>query len=518
MEGPQLLGATSSAHVTYVRAGAGSGKTYLAREAFGYLRFVRYRNDPRGIGAVTFARSARRELDTRIRMRWGSGTTGRPNTISTFDEIHRQLVRFLTVAGYVEWPGGRLPDLVEDSWHQHSDATPSPAQKPRMALALDDEGIISVRTTTSDRAAPKPCFVDQPKFLAALGSGYCTHADIRNVLGNAIDPDRHPIYRAAIAESLRRAFCHLIVDEAFDMNGLDAGVVSLAIEAGVGVTMVGDPWQSLYEFRGASSEEVWSLLRRHKHRAIEMPGERRYQTSEMRELALQLFRGEQFQVREATADHSFDVVLAHDWNALWSTTLLPVLPAGKPTRLDRGPLSTAFVLLLDRVVFEIFGLQATGASEAARLLGVTETARHLRAAILALRSPTATADEVWSALRSSFEPEDATWARPGKIAKDAMVRLKVLCSSPTLPTLGLSVHQAKGLEWDRVLFLDGELTTDRSKANVLEENQESHRNVYVALTRARQFVRVSHVSQDPHAPKPRARISHVRFAGPRENV
>lgn len=100
------------------------------------------------------------------------------------------------------------------------------------------------------------------------------------------------------------------------MNALDALVVEHAVNAGLGVTLVGDPWQSLYEFRGASPERVHDLLERYAFQTIDMPGARRYLTNEMRTLARCLFDEEPFEVLPAQNGDEFDVVLAHDWTAL----------------------------------------------------------------------------------------------------------------------------------------------------------------------------------------------------------
>ncbi|WP_344326198.1 UvrD-helicase domain-containing protein [Streptomyces macrosporus] len=44
----------------------------------------------------------------------------------------------------------------------------------------------------------------------------------------------------------------LVIDEIFDANALDLSLVRLAADAGLDVTVVGDPWQALYGFRGAA--------------------------------------------------------------------------------------------------------------------------------------------------------------------------------------------------------------------------------------------------------------------------
>lgn len=96
-------------------------------------------------------------------------------------------------------------------------------------LTLDGEGVIAVARTTSDRAAPKPCFTDPAKLIDAVKAGFCTHTEVRTVLGAALEPLAHPAFSEAITSCLRRSYCHIIVDESFDMNVLDARVIEHAM-------------------------------------------------------------------------------------------------------------------------------------------------------------------------------------------------------------------------------------------------------------------------------------------------
>ncbi|MGH3902719.1 MAG: UvrD-helicase domain-containing protein [Pseudonocardiaceae bacterium] len=230
MTSSQLRAATSNDRLCYVKAGPGSGKTFTAAEAFGYLRHVRHRDDRRGICGATFARSARRELASRIRLRWGPESIGWPNAICTFDEIHRRLMRYLVHKGLVDWPGGRVPDRPEDSWTSHPDASSKPGKRPRFRVGLDADGRLAVIEASNNNQAPTPAFTDPRLLTEALSAGRCTHNDIRNALADAIDQGRHPTLNDAVRECLAGSFCHLIVDEAFDMNPLDVAVVERAMQ------------------------------------------------------------------------------------------------------------------------------------------------------------------------------------------------------------------------------------------------------------------------------------------------
>ena len=490
----QLRAATSREPLLYIRAGPGSGKTFMATEALGFVRHVRYANDPRGVLGVTFARSARRELESRVIRRWGNRAARTPNGIHTFDDLHRRIVRYLITVGLIEWPGGVSPTRIDDSWSQHEHSTNRLKDKDRCSLSLDDEGQVTVTATRSNIVAPSPCFTDPAKYLDALSAGACTHAEIRSVLAAALDDIRYPAINRAIRTCLAAGTCHILIDEAFDMNTLDARLVERAIEAGITVTIVGDPWQTLYEFRGSTPRVVSNLLNDHSFVNLPMRGSRRFDTTEMRELADLLFDRQWFAVQPAALDDDFDVVIAQDWLDLWTYDARPVLPAGRPSRMDGGWAASCFVLLLDQVVRSALGIEATGVGEARRRIGSDEIQDQLTAAMAVLRDPATTPGEVWDTVRAEFEPiVERRWKAPGEIANQCMARLKELATGSETPILGLSVHQAKGLEWRRVLFLTSELSTHDSAIHRLSLAHDNHRAIYVALTRAKEMVRVERV-------------------------
>ena len=66
--------------------------------------------------------------------------------------------------------------------------------------------------------------------------------------------------RPAVVEYIRTSMKALIVDEVFDGDWLDLAIVHLAAAAGIPSTLIGDPWQALYEFRGARPELVSKIV------------------------------------------------------------------------------------------------------------------------------------------------------------------------------------------------------------------------------------------------------------------
>ncbi|WP_419932608.1 ATP-dependent helicase [Candidatus Poriferisodalis sp.] len=511
MTSEQLRAATSNSRLCYVKAGPGSGKTLLASEAYGRLRYRHHQLSRRGVLGITFARSARRELEHRIRLRWGDRAIESPNAICTFDQFHRRIVQSLITKGLVKWPGPSPPMHFLDAWPSEYGATPRPGRKSRCMLTLDDDGIVAISRTTDKTLAPSPAFVDATAFREALAKGVCTHADVRNILRQACDRSRHPRLVDAILEYMYQTICHLVVDEAFDMNLLDLAMLRLAIEADVPVMIVGDPWQSLYEFRGSSPANVRTLIEDYQFTEFEIAGSHRYESDEMRQLSNSLFHGDPFVLHGAREGEEFDVALAHDWMTLWSEQRHLILPAGVPSNIDGGSMAHAFTILLNKIVEARFGIEVSRASVSMRAISPSKLDSQLGEPLKLMRDSDASEEQIWNALRHSFQPKSSRkWSEPRKIAKDCLRSLMRIVRQGGDPILGLSIHQAKGLEWARVLFLDGELTTATGYANVLDVNEHSHRSVYVGLTRAKKSVRVLNVYRAAsHAQ--RAKIEHIHF-------
>ena len=191
------------------------------------------------------------------------------------------------------------------------------------------------------------------------------------------------------------------------MNGLDIAVVRNTIQAAVPVTIVvilGRACTSSGVPLRATSEH-W--LRKHNFPCIDMPGTHRYQTTEMSELAGALFLGDRFQVLAPEEGEEFDVVLGHDWGALWTEQRVSILPAGIPSKIDGGSMASAFVLLVNEVVRALFGIEASGLAEATRALEPVDPVSQLAEPLKLLRDVDATDDDVWNALRDAFQPPDA---------------------------------------------------------------------------------------------------------------
>lgn len=481
----QLPATTSKAGLTYVQAAPGSGKTFLTVERFGWLRYHALHSEQRGVAAVSFARSASSELRTRISRRWGGSALSWPAFAGTFDELLRIILRDLLAREVLIWPGGHMSLAVHDSWRRF----PKTKQQgkhdvPLRAVADVGGNVLPVPLGRWPKA--KPYFVDSTAYADCLAEGHATHDEIRSVLasvlgiGDVADLDLSD----EVGRFLSENFAHLLVDEAFDLNALDAEVLKVAARSGVELTLVGDPWQSIFEFRGAVPKAVESFIEEMNFSPFEVVSSHRYKSHAMQDLARRLVRGDWFEVEAAEAARVPDVVLADRWLALWECGLR-VLPCGLG-RVDRTTGSAALLVLLNDLTMELFGEPAADISNAIASLDWSGDRRDLSAARSALADPSVEVGDVWAALRKG--PASAVgWQAAGAEAGRRLDRLVRLLRSGGELRPGLTVHQSKGLQWPNVDYLT---SLHPGAQRRLDRDKVGDRLMYVALTRAELSVRV----------------------------
>jgi DNA helicase-2/ATP-dependent DNA helicase PcrA len=482
----QLPAATSTAARTYVKAAPGSGKTFLAVERFGWLRYHHLRSEQRGIAAVSFARSASAELRTRIGRRWGASALGWPAFADTFDELLRLALRDLLAREQLEWPGGHVLLETHDTWMRFPNVKQNKgADEPLRAVADATRRVVPVGLGRWPK--PPAYFADEDHYVARLAEGQTTHDEVRSVLasvlgvGDVVALD----LSAEVGQFLARNFAHVLVDEAFDLNELDARVLEVAAGAGLELTLVGDPWQSIFEFRGAAPRSVARFIRDMGFQRFDVISSHRYQTAEMQDLARRLVSGDSFQVQAAPSTRTPNVVIADRWLALWNCDL-PVLPLFLHNKVKKTTGTAALLVLLNDLATELFGESVSDLSNAVQSLRWTPDRRDLLAARDALADPSVGSSEIWQALRSG-PAASVGWLDPGVAAGRLLTRLMELVRSGQPLIRGLSVHQSKGLQWEHVDYLTDlpagfSVRLDRDNAN--------DRKKYVALTRAERTVRV----------------------------
>jgi DNA helicase-2/ATP-dependent DNA helicase PcrA len=298
--------------------------------------------------------------------------------------------------------------------------------------------------------------------------------------------------KAAIIAYLTSTVAHLVVDEVFDANRLDLELVVLACNTNIDVTLVGDPWQALYRFRGANPELVPKLIQAGGFVTLPLSQSFRFQSPEMRSIASSLRKGRPVSI---LAGGPHDVVLASSWDALWNGPdhVLP-LSFGRTTNKT----DAAAIMLLDHIVHAKFSERTIFLPEALLLLDLDpEIYRSQGPVVLGnvvdvLNSPSGGPQLALSALRQAVKDLGGSRRPPsgsGKAEQRQLDRLSALARRIRSPRLvpGMTIHQAKGREWEHV----GVQLTSAEVAVLsagLDQSMENHRALYVALTRARHGV------------------------------
>lgn len=470
----------------FIEAGPGTGKTTVSAQRFGVHRFAaRYRHDTRAVVAVSFTRAATFNLRRRVQRLWGTEALTWPHRIVTLDTIMSDLLHVLLREGLVEWPDtSKLwPDWevnldIRDSW-----ASCGGTVSTRSIYEL---GLNGRALTFSEKFAEKYAQrVPAVNIVPHMRQGICTHEDVRAILKLAL---KRPDCFRRIREVIGKRFRAFVVDEVFDANDLDIAIVEAAVAAGVAVTLVGDPWQALYLFRGATPHVVPDLLVRNGIQTLPLTQSFRWQTEGQAELAADLRSGAG--VVLPTDPESIDVAIALIWKDLWAMggTVLPLAYHS----FKGGYEEAAATLLLNHVTRSIFDLNATYLGDALTALNIEDRdvprrlEPELQRVIETLRP--GTPEAVKAAYEQLVDVVGTVSARnlrkPHPAHTKRLAWLQARIAHPGRPVPGLTTHQAKGGEWDRVGVVLGDAER-RALAAGLSVTQDTHRKIYVATTRAR---------------------------------
>jgi DNA helicase-2/ATP-dependent DNA helicase PcrA len=479
----QSLAAGTKSSPLFIEAGPGTGKTAVSAHRFGVYRYqMGSRSDARAVVAVSFTRAATANLVQRVRRLWGTRAITWPHRVVTLDTIMSDLVHDLLRAGLLKWPNGHTELAVVDSWSCFGGST---WNRTTYWFRISQGWVETHSGFVESRRSSVPATISRP----LINEGICTHQDIRDVLQLALAD-------ASIAEYLRERLSAttraIIVDEVFDANELDIDIIELAVKAGLATTLVGDPWQALYVFRGAKPEAIPLLVERQDFRTLPLTCSFRWTTLQQEKLALDMRAGRP--VVLSTSDSSdlpsLDVVLALWWKRLWELGS-GVLPLAFHA-FKGGYEEAAATLLLNHITRNTFGLDATYLNDSLTALAITDRdiPRQIEAGMQeVLETLRATGPGsvtlAYGQMARLIETISARPLRPAHArhtARLALLQQRLAYAGRLVP--GLTTHQAKGGEWDAV----GIRLSDDERATLaggLRVDRETDRKLYVACTRAR---------------------------------
>src|SRR6266516_4256991 len=580
-------------------AGAGTGKTSALAHRVAHL--VVRGADPRRIMLLTFTRRAAETMTRRaeqIAAQVANGSAG-PTRVAwsgTFHAIANRLLRKHAqavglAADFTVLDRSDSADLLNLVRHELG-LSKQAARFPKKAtcLAIYSHAVNAGHGIEKTLELAFPWCANWGEELKRLFGAYVDAKQRSHLL----DYDDlllywfHLMKGGAPAESVRRRFDHVLVDEYQDTNALQAGILLGLKPDGRGLTVVGDDAQSIYSFRAATVHNILDFPRQFEPSAHVVTLEQNYRSTQpileaanavialaSEGFAKHLFSTRQSEQRpllvtprdeQAQADYVVERVLEHReagidlrrqavlMRAAHHSDLLevelgnrniPFVKYGGLKFLEAAHVKDVLCVLRwaenprDEVAaFRVLQLlPGVGPASARRLHDKLESAGCDFAVLSTLTVPTAarvdwpTFCELMCALRQAaqwqgqlatvrqwYEPHlqrlyDAAHVRAAdleqleQLAADHASRETFLTDLTLDPPNALgdeagepnldedylilsTIHSAKGLEWDVVYMLnvvDGCIPSDMATATP-EEIEEERRLLYVAMTRARDYL------------------------------
>ena len=278
---PKQLDAVAVPTPALVLAGPGAGKTRILVDRF--VSLVRKGAEPGSILALTFTNKAAGEMLDRISSQLDTGSQGL--SVSTFHSFglevlklygqhlglpsHPKLLASAELYSFLRDNLGKLPlgtfedirrptrnlRLLITAVSRAKDELVSPAEYQALADAWLQQVNADPAAIDDEKKKARRAH-DLAKFYAAYQNLLAEHG--RADYGDLIWYSVNLLSTEGVGDEIREKYKHLLVDETQDINFATAEMLRL-LDGGRGIIWaVGDPRQSIYRFRGASSV---SLLR-----------------------------------------------------------------------------------------------------------------------------------------------------------------------------------------------------------------------------------------------------------------
>ena len=258
-----------------VLAGPGTGKTTTLVEAI--VRRVDDGVDPEQILALTFSRKAAEQLRDRVTARLGRTTSS--GLASTFHSFAYGLVRAYAPADLYEGPLRLLSAPEQDVVLREllTDHTESVRWPDHLARALDTRGfareVHAVLARAREKGLDGPALTalgeqhDLPELVAAglFLDQYLNALDYVSAIDYADLIRRATLEAEAHRDELRARIQHVFVDEYQDTDPGQVRLLQALAGDGRDLTVVGDPHQSIYGFRGAEVRGILDFLAEFPH-------------------------------------------------------------------------------------------------------------------------------------------------------------------------------------------------------------------------------------------------------------
>ncbi len=261
-----------------VLAGAGSGKTRVLTHRVAYL-VATHRAQPQRVLAVTFTNKAAREMRSRLGVLLGGGVEGM--WLGTFHAMGARMLR----------QRGELAGVPRD-FVIYDEGDRAAVMKEAMAQAGVDEKRFSLASISGEISRAKND-LRGPEEFGASARGFVESQAARVYpryqalleTNRALDFDdlllkvvRMLESSAEALERYRDRFRHVLVDEYQDTNRAQYRILRLLVGEHRRVTVVGDPDQSVYSWRGADLRNILEFQRDYPD-ALVVPLEQNYRST-----------------------------------------------------------------------------------------------------------------------------------------------------------------------------------------------------------------------------------------------
>ena len=523
--------ATSFGEPVVVVAGAGTGKTRAITHRIAYGAATGA-YDAAAVLAVTFTTRAAGELRSRLRALGTGGVQAR-----TFHSAALRQAQYFWPRAY----GTSLPPVSEERVGMVAEAA------HRLRLAPDSSALRDLLTEVAWAKVSNVAPADYAELAAAAGREVAGLEPtwVGRVLGRyeqvkaergVIDFDDILLCATAllsehqdVAEEVRRAYRHLVVDEYQDVNPVQEGLLGLWRGESEDLCVVGDPAQTIHSFAGATPGYLTGFTARFPNaRLVRLVRDYR-STPEVVALANSIAARAglagtvrlESQLESGPAPRVVGFATEADEAAGVARWVSELREAGVPVREiavlyrvhAQSPLFEA-ALTKQGIPFVVRGgagyfdraevRQAlAGLGDLSRTAPEEPADRACRTVLARLGwSPTAPAGqgrarerwESWSALLALAD--DLAAERPGVAVTEFVLELAARAQAEHAPqgdgaTLA-TLHAAKGLEWDAVALVGAqEGTLPLSLAVGPAQIAEEGRLFYVGVTRARRHLMIS---------------------------
>lgn len=250
-----------------ILAGPGAGKTRTLVARVGYL--LATTSEHRGVAAITYTDAAAQEVSTRLRrLGMSPGRRLASRTVHAFCLRHI-LLPYGQIAGHPLPPDFEVLDTEGSNrlWTHAAAAARIPLGRRGVADELPTfttlRRRIAVGEDVSDFSAPHRAAVREYERL--LHESHLLDFDEMPRIALQILRDSEPARELLVAR-----FPHLVVDEYQDLGPVLHGVVTVLLDAGMTVSAVGDPDQTMFEFLGADPRYLRELADRDDFCAISL--------------------------------------------------------------------------------------------------------------------------------------------------------------------------------------------------------------------------------------------------------